>query len=53
MVLKIATFVLFICLGLLLLNNGIAFGFASGLVQFLRTVGGSAALIAAVALALE
>lgn len=53
MVYKIAIFVFLACVGLLLLNNGLTFGFAAGLIQFLRVVGGASALVAAVALALE
>lgn len=51
--LKVATFTLLFCLGLLLLNNGFAFDLSASFIQFLRVVGGFASLIAAVALVLE
>lgn len=53
MVFKIALFTFLASVGLLLLNNGLSFGFSSGLVQFFRVVGGISGLVAAVALALE
>lgn len=53
MVFKVALFTFLACVGLLLLNNGLTFGFSADLVQFLRVVGGAGAVVAAVALAVE
>lgn len=51
--LRIFALVFLVCIGALLLNNALSFGFSGGLEQFLRAAGGIAALASAVALVLE